>query len=389
MAELLARIWEPTWVKAIVWANVITVWCLANFYVSLYLERKVSAWMQNRLGPMRQGPQGTLQILADLFKLLQKEDIIPRNVDKWLFLLSPYIAFIPAVLIWLVVPFGPGLVVADYNIGIIIIAAVTSYAVIAIFMSGWGSNNKYSLLGAMRGAAQMISYEVTLVMSVIGVAMMAGSLQLSTIVEQQINRGALGWYIFPQLIGFVVYLIASLAELNRAPFDLVEAEQELVSGYHTEYSGFRWAGFMLTEYVHMVAWSAIAATLFLGGWAGPTIVDLFRGLAFLGNLGNLAPNALGNAILGFADTISFLEVGGWAYAWGIFWFTFKTYLFIFLALWIRWTFPRVRIDHLMDLGWKFLLPVALFNIFLTGVMRFGWVNFGDRIPWNWVFWLWR
>lgn len=390
MVELILGLWQQHWFRALVTANVVLVFCLLNFYICLYLERKISAWMQNRLGPMRVGPYGLLQVLADLFKLLQKEDVVPRNVDRWLYFLGPYVAFIPALLIWLVVPFGRNMIVVDYNIGIIMIAAVTSYAVIAIFMTGWGSNNKYSLLGAMRGAAQMISYEVTLVMSVIGVTMLAGSLRLSDIVQAQIDRGALGWYVFPQIIGFIVYVIASLAELNRAPFDLVEAESELVSGYHTEYSGFRWAAFALTEYVHMVAWSAIAATLFLGGWAGPTPVDLFRGLGALLNLGGLFANPVGNAVLGFAQSISFLEAGFWVNIWDITWFLFKTYLFIFLAMWIRWTFPRVRIDQLMDLGWKFLLPVSLFNIFLTGVMRYGWTATQGGAWYEWVwFWLWR
>lgn len=369
MPQFLADLWAMHWFRALVTGSVVMVWCLLNFYIAVYMERKLSAFMQNRLGPMRVGPWGLLQVLADLFKLLQKEDLTPRNVDKWLFLGAPFIAVIPAVLIWIVVPFGPGMVVADYDIGIIMIAAVTGYAVIAIFMSGWGSNNKYSLLGAMRGAAQMISYEVTLVMSVIGVAMMAGSLRLSDIVTAQAERGALGWYIFPQFIGFIIYLIASLAELNRAPFDLTEAESELVSGYHTEYSGFRWAAFALTEYVHLVAWSAIAGTLFLGGWAGPTPADL---------------PFIGESVFGF------MRAGIWPYLWGIFWFVFKTYIFVFLAMWIRWTFPRVRIDQLMDLGWKFLLPAALFNIFLTGVMKYGWeaTRAADGAL-KYVFWLWR
>lgn len=365
----MAELWAEPWFRGIVTGSLVLVWALGNFYVCLYLERKLSAFMQNRLGPMQAGPWGLLQVMADLFKLLLKEEFVPRNVDKLVFLLAPFVAFIPSILIWLVVPFGPNMVVADYDIGIILIAAVTSFSVIAIFMSGWGSNNKYSLLGAMRGAAQMISYEVTLVMSVIGVAMMAGSLRLSDIVAAQAERGLFGWYLFPQLIGFVVYVIASLAELNRAPFDLTEAESELVGGYHTEYSGFRFASFLLTEYVHLIGWSAIAATLFLGGWLGPTPADLpYVGERFFG----------------------FMREGFWPYLWGLFWFIFKTYVFIFLAMWIRWTFPRVRIDQLMDLGWKFLLPVSLFNIFLTGVMKYGWTALAESSsPLRYLFWLWR
>ncbi|MCG0239345.1 MAG: NADH-quinone oxidoreductase subunit NuoH [Firmicutes bacterium] len=365
----LADLWAQHWFRAFVTGSLVLVFALGNFYITLWLERKESAWIQNRLGPMRAGPQGLLQVLADLFKLLQKEDIVPRNVDRILFLIAPFIAHIPALLIFLVVPFGPNMVVADYDIGIIMIAAVTSYAVIATFIAGWGSNNKYSLLGAMRGAAQMISYEVTLVMSVIGVVMMAGSLKLSDIVLAQAERGVLGWYLFPQFIGFIVYLIASLAELNRAPFDLMEAESELVAGYHTEYSGFRFAIFLLVEYVHMIAWSAIAATLFLGGWVGPTPADI---------------PVIGPKLFGW------MTGPVWDNVWGFFWFLFKTYLLIFILIWIRWTFPRVRIDQLMDLGWKFLLPVSLFNIFLTGVMKYGWNVLAESgSPLRWIFWLWR
>lgn len=368
MPDWLMQLWQQAWFRAVVTGHAVALFALANFYVTLYLERKISGFMQNRLGPMRVGPYGLLQVLADLVKLIQKEDITPRNVDKPLFIIGPYLAIIPAILIWMVIPFGPNMVAADYNIGIIAIGAILAFDVLAVFITGWGSNNKYSLLGAMRGAAQMISYEVTLVLAVIGVVMMAGSLRLSDIVLAQAGRGALGWFVFPQIIGFIVYSIASLAEIQRAPFDLPEAEQELVAGYHTEYSGFRWAAFALTEYVHLVAWSAIAATLFLGGWAGPSLADLpFIGEQFFG----------------------FMRTGVWPYLWGVFWFVFKTYLFIFFALWVRWTFPRVRVDHLMDLGWKFLLPVALFNIFFTGVMRYGWELAQGNPAISWLFWLWR
>ncbi|HYF75851.1 MAG TPA: complex I subunit 1 family protein, partial [Symbiobacteriaceae bacterium] len=256
------------------------------------------------------------------------------------------------------------------DIGIIFIAAITGYDVIAIFMSGWGSNNKYSLLGAMRGAAQMISYEVTLVMSIIGVVMMAGSLRLSDIVLAQMGRGLFGWFIFPQIIGFVVYLIASLAELNRAPFDLAEAESELVSGYHTEYSGFRWAVFALTEYIHLVGWSALAATLFLGGWIGGTHADIVNGLGTLINGFGLFTNSAGTYLQALGENWALTMPVWLRWSWGFLYFILKTYLFVFLAMWIRWTLPRVRIDQLMDLGWKFLLPVSLFNIFLTGVLKF-------------------
>jgi NADH-quinone oxidoreductase subunit H len=358
------------WLLGIGKASLILIWCLLNFFVAMMLERKVSAWMQNRVGPLRVGLGGWLQPISDLLKLFQKEYIEPRNVDKWVFVIAPFLGFVSSVLIWLIVPIGPGGTVIDLNIGIIFIAAITGYDVIAVFMSGWGSNNKYSLIGAMRGAAQMISYEVTLVMSIIGVVMMSGSLRLSDIVAAQAERGVFGWYLYPQIIGFVVFLIASLAELNRAPFDLAEAESELVGGYHTEYSGFRWAVFALTEYVHLVGWSAIAASLFLGGWVGPNLPDVFWGLGnILNGFGHLS-NGVGNAILAAGDATAFLKIGVWGYIFGLLWFIGKTYLFVFLALWIRWTLPRVRIDQLMDLGWKFLLPVSLLNIFVTGVLRF-------------------
>ncbi|HWI53022.1 MAG TPA: NADH-quinone oxidoreductase subunit NuoH [Symbiobacteriaceae bacterium] len=346
-------------------ATLILVWGLLNFAVAMMMERKVAAWFQNRVGPWRSGLHGWIQAIPDLIKLWLKEYIEPRNIDKPLFVIAPFIGFTMSLLIWLIIPIGPGAVAMNLDIGIIFIAAITGYDVIMVFMAGWGSNNKYSLMGAMRGAAQMISYEVTLVMSIIGVVMMAGSLRLSDIVDAQAARGPLGWYLLPQIIGFIVYLIASLAELNRAPFDLSEAESELVSGYHTEYSGFRWAAFALNEYIHLVAWSSLAATLFLGGWTGPTHADL---AALVGNVLNLF--GAGGAVLDWANNAA-LNMGWFAkWGWGFFWFVFKTYLFVFLAMWIRWTLPRVRIDQLMDLGWKWLLPVSLINIFLTGVLKF-------------------
>ena len=357
-------------IAALIKAVLILIFGLLNFAVAMMLERKVSAWMQNRVGPWRAGLRGWAQPIPDLLKLFVKEYIEPKNVDRPLFIIAPFIGFVSSLLVWIIIPVAPDSVATNMDIGIIFIAAITGFDVIAIFMSGWGSNNKYSLLGAMRGAAQMISYEVTLVMSIIGVVMMAGSLRLSDIVLAQADRGVLGWFLLPQLIGFVVFLIASLAELNRAPFDLAEAESELVSGYHTEYSGFRWAMFALAEYIHLAAWSALAATLFLGGWTGPTHADLAVILGRIISLFGLFPNGAADALINWGDA-QVLGMAVWIrWAFGFFWFIFKTYLFVFLAMWIRWTLPRVRIDQLMDLGWKFLLPVSLFNIFLTGVLKY-------------------
>ncbi|HEY8347345.1 MAG TPA: NADH-quinone oxidoreductase subunit NuoH [Symbiobacteriaceae bacterium] len=368
-----------TWLIGLGKGTLILIWALANFAVVLMLDRKISAWIQNRLGPWRVGLWGWIQPIADLFKLFVKEFIDPNNVDRPLYLLAPFVSFLPAILVWLIIPFWNGGTAMDLDIGIIYIAAITGFDVIAVFMSGWGSDNKYSLLGSMRGAAQMISYEVTLVLSIIGVVMMAGSLRLSDIVMIQDQRGVFGWFLFPQIIGFIVYLIASLAELNRTPFDLVEAESELVAGYHTEYSGFRWGFFMVAEYVHQVGWAAIAASLFLGGWSGPSIPDVLWGLGNVLNIFGALPNPIGNAMISAGDAIAFLDQGVWAAITGMFWFVFKIYVLIFLGMWIRWTLPRVRIDQLMDLGWKFLLPVSLFNIFLTGILKYAAIQW-DGLP---------
>ena len=331
----------------------VLVFFLLNVLFLVYLERKISGFIQRRLGPMRVGKWGWAQTLADGLKLLLKEDVTPKAADKWLFLVAPIISFASALMVWVVVPFGPGKtgIVSDLNIGIIYIAAITSFSILSVFMSGWGSNNKYSLLGAMRGAAQMISYEVSLVMSILGVVMLAGSLSLQDIITAQVSRGL--WFLWLQPLGFIIYLIAALAELNRTPFDLMEAESEIVAGYQTEFSGIRWGMFMMAEYGHLLSWSAIAAALFLGGWTGPTPADLpFVGRFFEG----------------------FVEAVPWLFP--FFWFMLKTYVFVALAMWLRWTLPRVRIDQLMDLGWKFLLPVSIFNIALTGLLAHYWGWYG-------------
>lgn len=293
-----------------------------NALILVWLERKISARIQNRLGPMRVGrPHGWLQTIADALKLLTKEDIVPQGVDRWPYVLAPMLLFTAATLMYIIIPFGPGLIVKDLDIGILFAVAVSGLSVIALLMAGWGSNNKYSLLGAMRSASQMISAEVSLVLSMVAVAMLAGSLSTVDIVQAQEKI----WFIFLQPLGFLVYFTAVLAELNRAPFDLVEAESELVAGYNTEYSGMRWAFFFLAEYANLWAASAMAATLFLGGWRGPWLPPVV-------------------------------------------WFLLKTYFFIFVAMWLRWTLPRVRVDQLTALGWKVLFPASLLNIVLTGMM---------------------
>lgn len=277
---------------------------------------------QNQVG----GRFGLLQTVADVLKLLLKEDSIPKAADKPLFILAPVIAFAPAFMVLAVIPFTDKFQFADIGVGLLYYIAVSGITTIGVVTGGWASNNKYSLLGGMRAAAQMISYEIPLVMSVIGIVLLAGSLNLNEIVAAQEKV----WYIFVQPIGFVVFLIAAVAELNRTPFDLPEAESELVSGYHTEYSGFRWAFFMLSEYVYFFGMASLITVLFLGGW---------NPVMFLGFI----PGAV--------------------------WFALKFSSVVFLLIWFRVTFPRIRGDQLMEFGWKVLLPIALANIFLTALIK--------------------
>lgn len=304
-------------------AAVIMALLLGVVSYALYFERKVIGWMQDRIGPNRVGPLGLLQSIADVTKLLIKEDVIPANADRALFLLAPVIAFVPAFAVLAVIPFTlTHVFTADLNVGLLFYIAFSSITILGIVIGGWASNNKYSLLGGMRSAAQMISYEIPLGMSVLGVVMIAGSLNLSVIVQKQMQTH---WFIIPQILGFIVFMIAAIAELNRTPFDLPEAESELVAGYHTEYSGFRFAFFMLSEYTYVFAIAGLATTLFLGGWSGP-----------------LLPSWL--------------------------WFALKASAVIFFLFWVRATMPRLRGDQLMSFAWKVLIPVALFNILLTGAL---------------------
>jgi NADH-quinone oxidoreductase subunit H len=291
-------------------------------------ERKVMGFMQGRLGPARVGGRwGLLQTVADVLKLLLKEDTIPKGADKPLFILAPLIAFAPAFMVLAVIPFTDRFHFADIGVGLLYYIAISGITTIGVVTGGWASNNKYALMGGMRAAAQMISYEIPLVMSVIGVILLTGSLNLIEIVEAQKNIA----FLFLQPIGFIVFFIASVAELNRTPFDLPEAESELVAGFHVEYSGFRWAFFMLAEYVYLFAMASLSTVLFLGGW---------------------------HPILPFLGFIP-----------GVVWFALKFSLIVFILIWFRATFPRLRADQLMEFGWKVLLPVALANIFLTAIVK--------------------
>jgi NADH-quinone oxidoreductase subunit H len=316
--------------------------------VMVYAERKVAAFMQQRYGPYLVGPKGLLQPIADIVKLFFKEELRPKAADAFLFTLAPIISVAAAYLAFAPVPFGAPttffgllpeaipLLVADVNVAVLVIFAVASMGVYGIVLAGWASNSKYSLLGGLRSSAQMISYELAYGMALATVVMMAGSLSLTEIVNKQDGTwlGILPrWYVFPQIVGFFVYACAGVAETNRAPFDFPEAEQELVAGYHTEYSSMRFAMFFMAEYINMVTVSAVATNLYLGGWHGPFIPPEY----------------------------------GWI------WFIIKLAVLLFIYLWLRWTLPRFRYDQLMSFGWKVLLPLATINLIATaaGVLYFG------------------
>ena len=299
--------------------------------VLVLAERKVAARFQNRTGPMRVGPWGTLQTLADGIKLLFKEDYIPPQGDKVLFMLAPYIIFACSFAVFAAIPFGQSILVSPFNIGIFYIMAISSVIVMGVIMAGWSSNSKWSLLGSLRSAAQIVSYEIPLGLSILTVVMLVGSLSMSKIVDSQ-NNGIFTWLIFRTpftFIAFFIFFISSIAEVNRTPFDLPEAESEIVAGFHTEYSGMRFALFFIAEYANMFAVSAIAVTLFLGGWEG-----VLPGYDFLGGLPG---------------------------------FVIKTLGLVFLMMWLRWTLPRLRVDQLMNLCWKYFIPISFFNILGTGV----------------------
>ena len=316
---------------------------LAVTYMTL-LERKVIAWVQVRLGPMRVGPQGVLQPIADAVKLILKEDITPSRADRWVFTLAPILTMVPALIVFAVIPFGSDLTIfgrrvplyiADINVGLLYIVSITSIGVYGIILAGYASNSKYPLLAGLRASAQLISYEIAVTMMLVSIVVMSGTLSMVGIIDAQKNAGV--WYVFVQPVAFVILFIGGLAETNRAPFDMPEAEQELTGGFHTEYSGMRFALFFLAEYANMIVVSAVATTLFLGGWLRPF------------------PNVAALWILDY--------IPGWI------WFLTKTFAFLYLFIWIRATLPRYRYDQLMRLGWKVLIPLAIANLVVTGILK--------------------
>ena len=311
--------------------------------VLVLMERRVAAWIQIRLGPNRVGPNGMMQSMADTVKLLVKEGLTPDGADKFLFNLAPYIAMMVAMLLLAPIAFAKDLQMWDLNIGVLYVSAISSVSVIGILMAGWASNNKYSLMGAMRSGAQIVSYELSAGLSILAIVVLTGSLNLNEIVLSQAD----GWWIFkghiPVMIAFLIFIIAVTAETNRAPFDLAEAESELTAGFHTEYSGMKFALFFLAEYINVFIVCAIGATIFLGGWM-PFHIGHWESF---NHVMDYIPSSL--------------------------WFFGKTFFMIFLIMWFRWTFPRLRIDQLLNLEWKYLLPISMFNILLTTAMAIlGW-----------------
>lgn len=326
----------------------IVAFCIIGLFsvlglILIMMERKVSAWMQVRLGPNRVGPKGMFQTVADTLKLMVKEGMTPDGADKFLFNLAPFIVMIVAMVLMAPLMFAKGFQIWDINIGVLFITAISSVSVIGILMAGWASNNKYSLLGAMRSGAQIVSYELSAGLSLLTIIVLTGNLQISEIIASQQN----GWWIFkghiPVIVAFVIFIIAITAETNRAPFDMAEAESELTAGFHTEYSGMKFALFFLAEYVNIFIMCALGATLFLGGWM-PLHIGQWEGF---------------NLIMDFIPSSV--------------WFFGKTFFLIFVIMWFRWTFPRLRIDQLLNLEWKYLLPISMVNLLVVTLFAImGW-----------------
>jgi NADH-quinone oxidoreductase subunit H len=412
MGHLIPQAILP-YVLPVVYAVVIVmVLPLLAGYIVL-MERKVMADMQARLGPMRVGPHGLLQPIADAVKLLLKEDIIPENADRLMFWLAPLVSVTMALLAYAALPIGPAFQIADLNIGLLFILAISSLGIYGIVLGGWASNSHYSLLGALRSAAQLVSYETAAGLGLVSVLLLASSLSMKDIVQAQLDQGV--WFVFSVPFGFFIYLVGSIAETNRAPFDLPEAESELVAGYMTEYSGFRWSLYFLAEYANMVIVAGIATTVFLGGWLRPLAsfhehfpgtsiewLDAFPSLLTLGVAFyclSLAPKQpvkiqkivmLAVAILCFILSgvllgALFAPTGVMQGIHGAFWFMAKVFAYLYAFLWFRFTFPRYRFDQLMRLGWRFLIPLALVNVIGVGVaivlrQQLGWGPVVSLIP---------
>nr|WKT08323.1 subunit 1 of NADH-plastoquinone oxidoreductase [Mesostigma viride] len=341
--ELSKALWIPLPILLLIILAVVGV------LVVVWLERKISAAVQQRIGPEYAGPLGVLQPLADGLKLAFKEDIIPSKGDVLLFTLGPAIVVIPIFLSYLIVPFGENLIVSNINLGIFFWITVSSVAPLGLLMSGYGSNNKYSFLGGLRATAQSLSYEIPLALCVLSICLLSDSLSTIDIVQKQSTYGILGWNIWRQPIGFIAFIIAALAECERLPFDLPEAEEELVAGYQTEYTGMKFGLFYIGSYVNLLVSALFASVLYLGGWSLPIPIEFL--------LNKMSLNASDSEV----QVISaFLGIGMTL---------LKTYLFLFLSILTRWTMPRVRIDQLLDLGWKFLLPISLGNLLLTASLK--------------------
>jgi NADH-quinone oxidoreductase subunit H len=384
-------------VRFVVAVTIILLITVPTAFLIIYMEMKVIALMNLRIGPERVGPWGSLMSVVHGLKVLAKEDFTPTGADTVVFTWAPVVVYLASVMTLLVIPFAPGLFGQDFNIGLLYFFAVSGLGVVGLLMAGWSSYNKYSLLGGLRSAAQVVSYEIPLTLSVVGLILLAGTMSLNTIVEQQ-SGWFTNWYVFQQPLGALIFFIAATAEANRTPFDLTEADSEIVAGFATEYSGMRFGFFFFAEYVNMFIVSALIVTLFFGGWnapfAWPWPVELSADPGSLGiglillvavvpavlTLAFAAPFWLASSrikgwqalIIGFVLTNIFLVtlVVAWAYIgldWvaGILWFLGKTYVFVFIFVWMRGTLPRVRIDQLMDFAWKWMLPASLLNLFVT------------------------